>query len=306
MSLSLNALRAFAVTADTGSVTRAAEILHRTPSAVSMTLKQLEAEIGPPLFEGERKGTLTPTGHAVLAEARAALDRFDRAEAAIRAHAAGAAGRLVLSATPSATTHLLPEALVAFRARFPDVEIDLHDADSARVAEELLAGTVELGIASAPTTAQGLAFQPLYRDALGLVCRADDPLAAMTGPIGWAHLTGRTVMAHALSPSTPLPSAGGATSHGDEGAVTARTVTAALALVRAGLGVTILPRLTVPGADGDLAFVEMDGASAPPRTVGLLTRKGESLSAPARMFLETLGPCLDRLAGRLGGTFERL
>lgn len=310
MSLSLNALRAFAAAADTGSVTRAAAMLHRTPSAISMTLKQLEAEIGQALFEGERKSALTPTGHAVLAEARAALDRFDRAEAAIRAHAAGAAGRLVLSATPSATTHLLPEALIAFRARFPAVEIDLHDADSARVAEELLAGTVELGIASAPAAPDGLSFRPLYRDALGLVCRADDPLAAMAGPIGWDHLSGRTIMAHALSPSAPLPPSGGVEAGreriGEGAAVTARTVTAALALVRAGLGVTILPRLTVPGADGDFAFVEMDGAAAPPRTVGLLTRKGESLSAPARMFLETLGPCLDRLAARLGGTFERL
>eukprot|EP00752_Nemacystus_decipiens_P015433 g13764.t1 len=208
-----------------------------------MLLKQLEAEIGRPLFEGERKGTLTPTGRAVLAEAQAALDRFARAEAAIRAHASGAAGRLALAAAPSAAAHLLPRALADFRARFPAVAIDLQDADSARVAEEVVAGRVDLGIAGAPGDRGAVAFRPLFRDALGLVCRRDDPLAANPGPIGWDDLAGRTLFSHALSPAAPAGHAA------PDGAVRARTVISALALVRAGLGLTILPRLTLPAEE---------------------------------------------------------
>lgn len=304
MSLTLPALRSFVATAETGSVTKAAESLHRTPSAVSMTLKQLEAEIGRPLFEGERKSALTPTGRAVLVEARAALDRVTRADVAIRAHAAGAAGRLVLAATPSTTTHLVPDALVALRARFPDVVIDLHDADSARVAEEVAAGGVEIGLAIATPAAADLDFRPLYRDALGLVCRADDPLVAAAGPIDRGRLAGRTILDHALIPANPILSDVGSANRA--GAVTARTVTAALALVRAGLGVTVLPRLTVPETDAEFAFLEVDAGLAPPRTVGLLTRPGESLSAPAERFLEALDPVLDRLADRLAGLVERV
>ena len=81
--ISLTGLRSFVAVVETGGVRAAADQIHRTPSAVSMTLKQLELDIGAPLFESERKSTLSNVGRAVLEEARGMLAHYERACAAM-------------------------------------------------------------------------------------------------------------------------------------------------------------------------------------------------------------------------------
>ena len=61
----LELLKTFRIVAEQGSLARAADILGRTPSAISMSLSQLEAELGAPLFETDRKNRLTPLGERV-------------------------------------------------------------------------------------------------------------------------------------------------------------------------------------------------------------------------------------------------
>ncbi|MEQ8602586.1 MAG: LysR family transcriptional regulator [Marivibrio sp.] len=305
MAVTLNAFRVFAATARSGSVSRAAAAVRRTPSAVSMTLKQLEEAIGRPLFDGERKTRLTPTGRLALAEAEAALDRFDRATEAIRAFAAAETGRLSLSVTPSVAEQALPAALAAFRAARPRVEILLRDTDSANVAADVAEEAAEIGIAGPPDPADpiadGLAFRPLFRDAIGLAVRCDDPLADLHRPVRWADLDGRTLLTHAVAGEIPA-----ARAPSEDAPLRALTVTSALALVRAGLGVTILPRLVAPTGESDLIFLEMAPDAAPRRTVGLITKRDRPLSPAAEAALVEIERALDALAARLGAAFERL
>lgn len=305
MAVTLNAFRVFAATARLGSISRAAAAVHRTPSAVSMTLKQLEDAVGRPLFEGERKTRLTPTGRLALAEAEAALERFDRAVEAIRSFAAAETGRLSLSVTPSVAEHVLPAALAAFRAARPGVEIILRDTDSANVAADVAEEAAEIGIAGPPDPANPdsarLVFRPMFRDAIGLAVRRDDPLAGLDRPVTWADLDGRTLLTHAVAaegpPSQP-PSL--------DAPLRALTVTSALALVRAGLGVTVLPRLVAPTGESDLVFLEMAPDAAPRRTVGLITKTDRPLSPVAGAALLEIDRALDALAAGLGAAFERL
>jgi len=92
--IKIEMLRTFAEVARTGSLAAAAQALGRTPSAVSMTLKQLEANLGAPLFETERKTRLTALGRQALALASRELDHFDRTLVALGDFAAGRIGEV--------------------------------------------------------------------------------------------------------------------------------------------------------------------------------------------------------------------
>ena len=83
MAIKIDMLRCFQAVAGQGSLAAAATALGRTPSAVSMMLKQFEDHIGAPLFETTRKARLTPLGALILAEAQRELGHFDRTIQAI-------------------------------------------------------------------------------------------------------------------------------------------------------------------------------------------------------------------------------
>ena len=100
----LELLKTFRIVAEQGSLAGAADILGRTPSAISMSLSQLEAELGAPLFETDRKNRLTPLGERVLEESVRATDAYDRSVDAIERHATSLAGTVRIAAVPSATS----------------------------------------------------------------------------------------------------------------------------------------------------------------------------------------------------------
>ena len=87
--IKLEYLRVFVTVAETRALNEAAERLGRTPSAISMTLKQIEESLGGPLFEGERKAALTQLGAFALRHARKAVAEHDAATAAIQRFARG-------------------------------------------------------------------------------------------------------------------------------------------------------------------------------------------------------------------------
>jgi DNA-binding transcriptional LysR family regulator len=77
MAIKIEMLRCFTTVARHGSLSDAAEALDRTPSAVSMMLKQFEDHIGAPLFETARKSRLTPIGALIFEEARREVTHFE-------------------------------------------------------------------------------------------------------------------------------------------------------------------------------------------------------------------------------------
>ena len=104
-------LRCFVTVARTGTLGDAAAILGRTPSALSMTLKQLEAQLGEPLFETERKSKLTALGAFVFDQAERELKQFDATVAAISEFATSKQGRVRVAAVPSVAGTILPMAI---------------------------------------------------------------------------------------------------------------------------------------------------------------------------------------------------
>ena len=132
--MKLEQLRVFVAVAEAGELADAGIRIGRTPAAVSMTLKQIESDIGGALFEGERKGRLTPLGAFLLAQARRALAEYDQVVLNMRQYVTGAHGLVRIAAVPSAATRLIPLAIETLRAKHPGVRIDVRDIDSAAVA----------------------------------------------------------------------------------------------------------------------------------------------------------------------------
>ena len=144
----LELLKTFRIVAEQGSLARAADILGRTPSAISMSLSQLEAELGAPLFETDRKNRLTPLGERVLEESVRATDAYDRSVDAIERHATSLAGTVRIVAVPSATTSILPKAIEAFRRDRPEVRLEISDEGSQAVRHRVMLGEADVGIFS--------------------------------------------------------------------------------------------------------------------------------------------------------------
>ena len=144
--MTLDQLRVFVAVAERQHMTRAAEALGLTQSAVSAAVAALEAQHGIALFHRVGRGiTLTDAGRAFVDEARGVLSRATAAELALSEFASLARGRLAVAASKTIASYWLPAHLVAFHRRFPGIAIEVSVGNSAEVAAAMLAGAAELG-----------------------------------------------------------------------------------------------------------------------------------------------------------------
>lgn len=186
--MKLEHLRTFVAVAEAGGLPAASDRVGRTPAALSLTLKQIESDLGGALFDGGRKGRVTPLGEYVLSQARRALMEYDGALANIRQYAHGESGFASIAAVPSAAIRLLPTAIKRARVQRPHLRIELRDIDSAAVSEAVLKGGVDFGIATLNDAALGLAAERLVEDPFVLVCKPSHPLAVRQGPVQWKDI----------------------------------------------------------------------------------------------------------------------
>lgn len=294
--LKLEHLRTFVTVADSGNIADAAGMLGRTPSAVSMTLKQLEGDIGGALFQSDRKSNLTALGRFTLDNARAQISGFDASIRTIRAFAAHEIGRLTIASVPSVATNLLPGALAAFVGPRPGLEVELLDADSRSVARMVDAGSSEIGIAGPPQDAARLNFTPLLRDRFRVVYNADCPLAAITRPLIWQDLHDAAFIRNEAADAIDLPELG---EQYFAATLLVRNVASLLAMVREGLGVTLLPTLATINLPVGLQARDVDFRGAE-RVVGLISRDASHPSPVAAAFVRHFRQSLADSAPALG------
>lgn len=253
MAIKLEMLRVFRVVAEQGSLARAADVLGRTPSAVSMMLAQFEEEVGAPLFEAERKNRLTKLGEHVLAEAVRATDVFESSTRAIGRLTKSIAGIVRVAVVPSVTVTLLPRAIAAFRRARPQVRLEISDVDSAAVRRRVRLDEADIGILTGPEADEDGA-SVIMRDRLGIVHRRDGPigraLAAGARP-GWNMLEEETLIAN---PLCALVAHDGVRALVERSTLQARNTTALLSFVREGLGATILPESVLARGPEGLGF----------------------------------------------------
>ena len=283
MAIKIEMLRCFQAVVDHGRLSDAAVALGRTSSAVSMMLKQFEDHIGAPLFETTRKARLTTLGEQVYQEARRELDHFDRTVATLDGLSRSQAGYVRLAVTPSVATVILPPIIQAFLADHPGVRIEMHDMNSAAVQRELLNERADIGLASIGP-APGLERQKLFTDPFGVVCRADNRLARDWARLTWDDIAGEDFITNGLCSLItdrrfqPVL---------QDSRLTVPNTASLLALVRAGVGITVLPKLAVPPDFNDLVFLPMADASIR-REVWMATPSRTRLSPVARDFTQAI------------------
>lgn len=294
--LRLEALRTFVEVADHGNIKDASEKLFRTPSALSMTLKQIEDRLGCPLFETDRKSSLTEMGRFLYDQSVVLLRDYDRAMERIEAQSKARSGKLRIASVPSVATMLLPTFLQEFLKDRPDLDIDLVDTDSADVRFLVETGQVDLGIAGLGPDLPGLANEPIFRDPFKLVCRSDAAIADRTGILDWADLKGERLILNEATRSLQSPEFQ-ALAH--EARFTVRNVASLVAMVAAGAGVTLLPALATVNLPAALTSRQMKDPACL-RTVGLIWAVGKVPSPVAGLFRTEFAAAARRGAGRMG------
>ena len=149
--MDLKRIRHFVVLAQAGSFRRAAERLHMAQPPLSVSIQKLEAELGTRLFDRGPAGvTLTPTGEAVLREAKRLLFYEKQVLGAARDAMAGTGGTLRIGFVGTTTFGLLQRLLPAYRALCPAVELQLREATSVSIIEQLEDGALDLGLVRTP------------------------------------------------------------------------------------------------------------------------------------------------------------
>lgn len=172
--MELSQLRIFQAVAETGSVTRAAEQLHRVPSNLSTRLRQLEEQLGVELFHRERQRLqLSPAGKVLLDYAGRMLALHDEAFAAVQG--GEPAGEFILGSMYSTAAIHLPDLLARYHKRYPAVNLQVQTAPSGELLEGLLSGRLDAAILDGPLSLAGLDGVPLCEETLVLITEPDHP-----------------------------------------------------------------------------------------------------------------------------------
>ncbi|MFI7440681.1 LysR family transcriptional regulator [Nonomuraea indica] len=297
--MELRQLAYFVAVADEGGFTRAAETLHVAQPGVSAQIRQLERELGQPLFDRSGRAVrLTEVGEAVLPYARAALRAAAGARQAVDELTGLLRGHVVMGAVSVPSVLDLPGLLAGFHELHPAVEITLREAAPRAVADDVLAGRMDLGLLGiGPVVPPGLAGQIVVRQPLVAAVRRDHPLAGRAG-IGLTDLDGLAVLC--LPPETGVRSSleAGCAAAGftPRVAFEASEPRVLAQLAAKGLGVAVLPESAVSIARDELHVIEI----IRPRLIGrmALVWRGEGQVGPAaraligyaRRVLPDLGP----------------
>jgi LysR family transcriptional regulator, regulator for metE and metH len=165
MNLEIRHLRLVAAITETGSVTRASNLLHLTQSALSHQLRDAEKELDVALFERRNnKMILTGAGERLLQAARCVLAELERAELDIQKNALPAKGLIRISTQCNTVYHWLPPRLILFQRQFPEVEVQLVIEATYNPFEALLEGKLDLAIVSDPIRNRRIRYLALFSD----------------------------------------------------------------------------------------------------------------------------------------------
>jgi len=259
VDLEIRHLRLVAGIADAGSMTRAAERLHLTQSALSHQLRDIEGRIGAPFFTRlGRRMVLTAAGRRVLETARRVIGDVERAEDDLRRIAGHGDGTIRVCTECNTGYHWLAPLLTVFARKHPRVAVHVAADATSRPVEALLDGRVDLAILIDAQPDRRLRLQPLFTDEMIAIVAKSDALARKRW-LSAEDLAGRHLL---LYTSVPEESFVLRQVLGPAGLTPARVsfimlTEAMIELARAGTGVGVLPRWSAQRAIASGAVVPL-------------------------------------------------
>jgi DNA-binding transcriptional LysR family regulator len=279
---SIRQLRYFVEIAESGSFTAAAEHLYIAQSALSRQIKELEQQLGTPLFERTaRQPRLTPAGEAFYPRARKLLADLEQAERLAQEVGQGLRGSLRLnhSSTVPLTGRLL-QRLSSYLTANPDVSIDIAQQGSEAQLHDIAAGNLDIGLLRLPVLRQhdGVTLQPLFDEPLYLAVAASHPLAnAASVPLSQLREERFISIPHGQRGGLSYLSASLCMQAGffPRAAQVVSRKTTQLQLIQAGFGVALLPEGMRALAHETVRFVPLEGEGCS-STVAVAFGRGKS------------------------------
>lgn len=177
--MEIRQLKAFIAIAEARTFTAAAQRIHYTQAALSMQIKQLEKEVGLPLFiRMPRRVVLTEAGERLLERARLILREHDAALSEIAELAGAERGRLRLgSASGMVSAEALPAILKQLRKSHPHAEVSVTSGTSEELVKKIHAGEIDMAFVSLPVEARSIETELLSQDQLVAIANPRHPLA---------------------------------------------------------------------------------------------------------------------------------
>ena len=176
--MEMNQLEFFRKVVEEGSFSKAAERVYRTQPAVSIAIRRLEEEIGAPLFERSQKTpALTDVGHVVYDYAKQILSLRDQALDGVAEMKLLKRGRVRIGANESTSHYLLPQIILDYLKRYPQVKVEIFGDSSDHLPREVLDGKVDFALMAFEAVDSDLKSFPLLKDELVLIMHPDHPLA---------------------------------------------------------------------------------------------------------------------------------
>lgn len=287
MQIDFLGIQAFLAVAESGSFAMAAARLHLSQTAISHRMRKLEESLGVELIVRTSRGiTLSEAGNALLPRARAAVQQLEVSFDDVRRHGRNVTRWVAFGCLPTVSVSILVPLLHRAAERFPQVQVRLFDSTPMEIAELVQAGTAAFGITLAEGAPEKLAVQALAREPFVLACPADHAFARRPG-VDWKDLVGQPLVRISLPAgnSMTIDDALGPLREQLRWRYEAQHTAMAVELVRGGLGLTVVPRLSVRSGEG-LAVVPI-GAPEISRLLGVVTRPGADLRAEERFLAET-------------------
>jgi len=284
------------------SLTSMASVSHTTQPGISRQIRDLESELGLAVFErqGKRITGLSEAGAAMLQIVERLLDEADRLHGAWRDYTGARSGTLAIATTHTQARYALPPAVLDFRARFPQVRIELHQGASEQIARSVAAGTADIGIGcEALARHPDLAVFPCYTWRYRVVVTAGHPLLACAAPT-LADLARYPIVTYdcGLSGRRQVDAAFAAAGFVPDIVLSSLDSDVIKQYVGLGLGIGLLAPMAFDASeDGDKGLRSIDaGALFAPGAAVLAVRRGAWLRAYTYAFIQRFAPHLTRAA----------
>ncbi|MDP9704746.1 MULTISPECIES: LysR family transcriptional regulator [Rahnella] len=283
MNYSLRQLRVFVTVSRYGSFSRAGESIGLSQSAVSHSMKELEAEMGVRLLDRTtREVVLTDAGLRLANRVEPLLDELHAMLLDTRSFGTQHNGRVRIASSQTISAQLMPQCISSGERQYPDIRILLRDQAQQLVLNSVRNAEVDFGIVIDPGENTDLDCEPILHEPFLLMCREDHPLAALP-EVEWQALNGQKLVLQDYASGSRILI---------DGALKAQKVKAEITqeighpatlfpMVEAGIGISVIPALALPMPEGSRLVVR----SLVPeinRVLMLVRRKNRSLSPAAQ------------------------
>ncbi|MEX3812326.1 LysR family transcriptional regulator [Paraburkholderia sp. BR13439] len=291
MDLNLRDIRAFIAVAQTGSFTRAAARLHLSQPALTVQIRRLEETVGLRLFDrNSRNVALTPTGRELLPVLQKSLHDMEHVLRDARSLGEGASGTVRIACLPTFAASVLPELVQALRKAVPRVGFEVRDVVASMVNTLVRNEEVDIGLTGGELNDSGLEVLHEGIDRLVAVLPKQHALARRRRPVMLADLANEPLVltAQGTSVRAVVDSAFADAQCEPRIACEPTYMMSAVAMARAGLGITILPASAREvRAEPELVARPIDEAAFT-RRIALIRKRGRTLPPVSETFVAML------------------